>query len=113
MLKYGNNKKELQRYIYQNQKYFSSVDVETYQALGGFLHMEKELEKMANVRKGEKVDMCQALKEWYADGVEDGRNDHLKEQIVKKLKKGLSVEMIAEALEEDVETVRKLIEEKN
>ena len=75
MLKYRNNKKELQRYIYQNQKYFSSVDVETYQALGEFLHMEKDLEKMANVRKGEKVDMCQALKEWYADGVEDGRND--------------------------------------
>ena len=114
MLKYRNKKEELQQYIHQNQEYFSSVDVETYQALGEFLHMEKELEKMADVRKGEKVDMCQALKEWYADGVEEGegrsegRAELLKELIDKKRKKGLSVEEIADILEVDAKTVREL-----
>ncbi len=117
MLKCRNSKEELQQYIYRNQEYFSSVDVETYQALGEFLHMEKELEKMADVRKGEKVDMCQALKEWYADGVEEGRNDGraeiLRELIGKKRKKGLSVEEIADILEVDAETIRALMEERN
>ena len=37
----------------------------------------------------------------------------LKELIERKLKKGLSVEEIAEILEADLETVRTLIEERN
>lgn len=121
MLKYRDRKEELQKYIYQNQEYFSSMDVETYQAVREFLHMEKELKEMAELGKEEKVNMCQAMEEWYQDalaegrevGREEGRNAFLKELIERKLKKGLSVEEIAEILEADLETVRTLIEERN
>ena len=41
MLKYRGRKKELQEYIQKNEKYFSSVYAETYQALCSFLNMEK------------------------------------------------------------------------
>ena len=65
--------------------------------------------------------MCQEMEEWYQDalaegrevGREEGRNAFLKELIERKLKKGLSVEEIAEILEADLETVRTLIEERN
>ncbi|WP_455056076.1 hypothetical protein [Merdimonas faecis] len=121
MLKYRDRKEELQKYIYQNQEYFSSMDVETYQAVREFLHMEKELKEVAELGKEEKVNMCQAMEEWYQDalaegrevGREEGRNAFLKELIERKLKKGLSVEEIAEILEADLETVRTLIEERN
>lgn len=121
MLIYRDRKEELQKYIYQTQEYFSSMDVETYQAVREFLHMEKELKEMAELGKEEKVNMCQAMEEWYQDalaegrevGREEGRNAFLKELIERKLKKGLSVEEIAEILEADLETVRTLIEERN
>ena len=49
----------------------------------------------------------EARKEGHASGLED----KLKELIKKKLDKGKSVEEIADALEEDVETIQKLIRE--
>ena len=46
MLKYRKQKRELQKYIQKNEAYFSSVDVETYQALCSFLNMEKGLKEV-------------------------------------------------------------------
>ena len=43
---------------------------------------------------------------------EDGRMELLQEQIAKKLEKGLSVQEIAEALEEEPDTIRNLITHK-
>ena len=42
---------------------------------------------------------------------EQGANKKLQEQINKKLKKGQSIEVIADALEESVETIQNLINE--
>lgn len=42
---------------------------------------------------------------------EKGAYNKIREQVEKKLKKGLSVEAIAEALEESVETIQKVIAE--
>ena len=47
---------------------------------------------------------------WEA-GRETGQMDKLQEQIQKKLAKGKTIPEIAEALEEDEDTIRKLIEE--
>ena len=41
----------------------------------------------------------------------EGQMQKLKEQIEKKVKKGYAAEEIAEMLEEDIETIQKLIEE--
>lgn len=42
---------------------------------------------------------------------ENGVANKMRELVVKKLDKGQSVEQIADALEESVETIRKIIEE--
>ena len=58
MLKYRGRRKELQGYIQKNEKYFSSVDAETYQALCSFLNMEngiKEVEAMQKEERSEYV----------------------------------------------------------
>ena len=72
MLKYRKQKRELQKYIQKNEAYFSSVDVETYQALCSFLNMEKGLKEVKELQKEEKINMCQAMEEWYQDAVEEG-----------------------------------------
>ena len=72
MLKYRGRRKELQGYIQKNEAYFSSVDVETYQALCSFLNMEKGLKEVKELQKEEKINMCQAMEEWYQDAVEEG-----------------------------------------
>ena len=64
MLKYRDRRKELQGYIQKNEKYFSSVDAETYQALCSFLNMEKGIKEVEAMQKEERVNMCQALEEW-------------------------------------------------
>ena len=64
------------------------------------------------------VDMCKALTELIEDGKQEGRaegkqlgkDEKLTELVVKKVKKGLSVSEIADVLEEDEETIRKIIE---
>lgn len=47
--------------------------------------------------------------EAYAEGVEKGKSDKLKEIIKKKLLKGISPEEIAEDMEESVEEVKRII----
>ncbi len=72
MLKYRGRRKELQGYIQKNEKYFSSVDAETYQALCSFLNMEKGIKEVEAMQKEERVNMCQALEEWYQDALKEG-----------------------------------------
>ena len=60
------------------------------------------------------VDMCKALTELIEDGKQEGKqlgkDEKLTELVVKKVKKGLSVSEIEDVLEEDEETIRKIIE---
>ena len=78
--RYRGRKKELQGYIQKNEKYFSSVDAETYQALCSFLNMEKGIKEVEAMQKEDRVNMCQALEEWYQDALkEEGREAGLAE----------------------------------
>ena len=52
-----------------------------------------------------------AREEGHASGLREGLIQKLKEQVEKKVQKGYSAEEIAEMLEEDIETIQKLIEE--
>ena len=69
-------------------------------------NLEGGIETMCNVSLGIRE---QALEE----GREEGEKRKLRELIQKKLAKGQSPEMIAEALEENVETIPSLIQECN
>lgn len=98
VLKYREDKDELQRYIQSNSDYFRSVDAETYQALREFLHSEKMLKEISDSEAEAGIDMCQALEELYEDGVktgreegrEKGREEGISMVIVNMLKSGMA-----------------------
>ena len=63
-----------------------------------------------NNRKGKemRLDMCKALEELYADGIEQGKRD----TAINLKKMGMTVDQIAQAVEENVNVVCRWIEEK-
>ena len=75
-------------------------------------------DRVCKVRLNEEVGVkyMQAWEEKYyakEDGREEGRKEHLMEQVAKKLKKGKEVIVIADELEEEVETILDIIREIN
>ena len=98
-----------------NKEYFTSVDMETYQALRSFLHSEKMLKKFTDSDKEVRIDMCQALEELYQDGVKDGekagRLESTRKTAVNLDKTGMPAEVIARAVEEDVSVVKQWLKE--
>ena len=68
---------------------------------------ELKLIRRAEYEEGLKVGRENGLK----DGREDGLKSHLRYQVVKKLKKGKTVEQIAEELEEEVQEIEQVIGE--
>lgn len=105
MLECKKDKTKLTQYINSHRDYFENVDTDAYYAAKALLGAERPLKEVR--RKGEKIDMCKALEDLY----QEGREDKVKEQIRKKLVKGKTPEEIAEALEEDVEVIERLIGE--
>ena len=114
MLKCRGEKEKLQEYIQENRNYFENVDVETYQAVRVFLQSETMLKEIPVMEKEEKINMCQAMEEWYADavregmakgiedgrqigrkiGLEEGRRQEKNAIIVKMLEGGMTVKEI-------------------
>ena len=94
MLKYRGEKEKLQRYMQENRDYFGQVDVETYQALGAFLHSEKKLKEVVDSGEEEQIDMCKALDDIYADGEKAGRSQEKLIIITRMIKEGMSASVI-------------------
>ena len=113
MLKYRKDKDGLRNYVNENKQFFQKVDHETSQAMKAFLNMKHIPGETEN--KEETINMCKAIQEMYDDGVRDGmqqgRDDLLKEKVKRKLQKQKSLEQIADELEEDVRVIRKIIKE--
>ena len=61
----------------------------------------------------EKKHMKAIRREGFEDGIEEGRFRLLKEQIVRKMEKGKSIEVIAEELEIDIEKVNEILSKEN
>ena len=74
--------------------------------------METALEQ-----EGEEIDMCTGLKEWLMDERSEGRAEGERSllilQVQKKLDRGKTLEVIADEVEQDVETIAVIIEEIN
>ena len=78
MLRYRGDKEGLQKYMSDHEPYFSNLDKDSYYAIGSFLQSKRLLKKIEeNNRKGKemRLDMCKALEELYADGIEQGKRD--------------------------------------
>lgn len=114
MMKCRKNQETLVQYMQEHGEYFRHVDSETYYAIGALLQSKRILDKEVKRGKTEgEMDMCKALEDLYQDGCEKGRADARAELIEKKLKRGDSIEKIADDLMEDVETIRRVVEERN
>lgn len=112
MMKYRKDEQALIDYMHANEEYFRHVDSETYRAIGELLQSKQILEgEVSKETEEDKKDMCKALEDMCQHAEERGREWKLKEQVEKKIKKGLSVVEIAEMLEEDVETIERISKE--
>ena len=110
MLRYRGDKEGLQKYMSDHEPYFSNLDKDSYYAIGSFLQSKRLLKKIEeNNRKGKemRLDMCKALEELYADGIEQGKRD----TAINLKKMGMTVDQIAQAVGEDGNVVRGWLEE--
>ena len=71
MLKYKSDEKGLKKYLEEHQSELSNIDRETYDVMSILLHMEKEL-NVYRQKKGERQDMCEAIKAMIEDGRGEG-----------------------------------------
>lgn len=95
MLKCRGGGEELLKYIEENRQYFEKVDRETYEALKVLLHSRKMLKDIGEPESGrEEINMCQALKEIYADGVTEGREEGIFSVVKHMIGNGFSPEDI-------------------
>lgn len=71
MLQCKNEKEKLMEYVMKHKKYFENVDLETYNVIRAFLNSEKILKNEVCDKTGG-MDMCKALEDLYAEGIEQG-----------------------------------------
>ncbi len=95
----------------------TDTEAETYYALQSFLHSEKILKEVEISQGKERIDMCQALEELYADGVKagekTGRTQERLEIISKMLQENFSASTIkkcTDATDEELQNVRNLMD---
>ena len=99
MLEYRKDKRRLLEYTKEHSECLKNLDYESLQAMAVLLNTGKLLAKVKE-KKGADGNMCQALEEYYQDGVQEGIEKGIeqgkKSIIANMLKKGLNIEMIVE-----------------
>ena len=96
---------------------YQAIDEAAYDVITTFTHATELTNRKLEPNKGGKIDMCEGIKqlidegrnEGRNEGISIGRNDSMKDLIRKKLAKGKSISVIADELEETVETINKFI----
>jgi len=107
MLKYRKDKSGLLEYTKEHREFFENLDCETLQAMAVLLNTDKLLAKIVE-KKGAEGNMCQALEEYYQDGVQEG----IEQGILQGMEKGIAQGMkqgIEQGIEKGVEQGKKSI----
>lgn len=96
VLKCREDKDAIQDYMKKNRSYFENVDVETYQAMRALLHSERVMADMSKYNSGKetRINMCKALEDIYADGMQSGLEKGKLILIRNMLSNGMSAEDI-------------------
>ena len=134
MLRYRKDKRRLLEYTKEHGEYFENLDYEALQAMAVLLSTDKLL-AVVNEKKGADSNMCQALDEYYQDGVQEGIEKGIlqgraegiaqgmkqgieqgieqerKNIVSNMLRKGLAIELIAELASLSVVDVRRICSE--
>ena len=111
MLRYRKDKRRLLEYTKEHSEYFENVDCESLQAMAVLLNTDKLLAKLVE-KKGADGNMCQALEEYYQDGVQEG----IEKGILQGMEKGIAQGMkqgleqgLEQGIEKGIEQERKII----
>ena len=126
MLKYRKDKRKLLEFTKENKESLEKLDYESLQAMAVLLKTPQLLVKMSE-KKGAEGNVCQALEEYYQDGVQEGIEKGIlqgiergiekgieqerKNIVTNMLKKGFDVELIAELAGLSVVDIRKICSE--
>ena len=104
---------------------YRAMDEAAYDVITAFTHATELTNRKLEPNEGGKIDMCEGIKQLIEEGKNEGisigrnegisigrnegRNDNMKDLISKKLAKGKSISVIADELEETVETIHNFI----
>ena len=107
--------------IINSDKAFEHMDEAAYDVITAFTHATELTNKKPQPDEGGKINMCEGIRQLIEEGKNEGifigRNEgisiggtaKMKDLISKKLAKGKSISVIADELEETVETINKFI----
>jgi len=107
MLKYRKDKRRLLEYTKEHSECLKNLDYESLQAMAVLLNTDKLLAKVVE-KKGAEGNMCQALEEYYQDGVQEG----IEKGILQGMEKGIAQGMkqgIEQGIEKGIEQGKKSI----
>ena len=95
--------------------YYKNMEEDAFDVVVQYTNATELIEAKEYYEKDGEVDMCKALTDLIesgrAEGKEIGKDEKLREQVEKKVKKGLSIPEIADALEEKAKDIEKIVAE--
>ena len=107
MLKYRKDKRGLLEYTKEHSDYFENVDYESGQVMAVLLNTPQLLAKMRE-KEGADGNVCQALEEYYQDGVQEGIEKGILQGRAEGLAQGMK-QGIEQGIEKGIEQERKNI----
>lgn len=107
------NDKNALKQLVETDDYYRNMEEDAFDVAVQYTNATELIEAKEYYEKEGVIDMCKALTELIEDGKQEGRalgkDEKLREQVEKKLKKGLSTSEIADMLEENEKTIEKLV----
>ena len=107
VVRYGKDKKQLQKIIEKNEEAYRRIDSDTRQLLEVVANFR--MEGNEDMRYQRTYNMCKALEDIKLEGIVQERLEHLIKVVCKKLQKDKPAEVIADELEEELSEVEKVI----
>lgn len=108
----SNNKNALKQLV-ETDDYYKNMEEDAFDVAVQYTNAKELIEAKEYYEKEGVFDMCKALTELIADGREEGKelgkDEKLREQVEKKVKKGLLIPEIADMLEESEETIERIL----
>ena len=118
MLQYRSNTEKLERYIREHEDYFTSVDKDTYNAMGELLRSKSKLKKalktVVSVNGEERVNVCKAIDGIYENGYNQAIKDlqQFADRAEMKAQRAEAEKQKAEAEKQKAEAEKQRAEEK-
>lgn len=120
MVRYGRDKEQMNKLLMENREAYSSLDSDTREMLEvvAKVKIPQVSEILAEGEDGmgseeKKYDVCKAWADWRQEGVEEGKIEGKREQLIdlvcKKLMKNKPTEVIADELEEEIAVIESII----